>query len=70
MIKIGLPYRSNGKEFAYDARDQGLITGLERFSGEGNTSPLQYSCLENSMDRKAWRPTVHGVSKSQTRLSN
>ena len=40
MIKIGFPYRSNGKEFAYDARDQGLITGLERFSGEGNTSPL------------------------------
>ena len=66
MIKIGLPCSSNSKEFARDAGDQGLIPGLERFSGEGNTSPLQYSCLENSMDREAWWPTVHGVSKSQT----
>ena len=38
--------------------------------GEGNSNPLQYSCLENSMDREAWRATVHGVAKSWTLLSN
>ena len=40
-----------------------------RFPGEGNGNPLKYSCLENPMERGAWWPTVHGVSKSQTRLS-
>ena len=49
-----------------DIRDTGLIPGSERFPGEGNGNPLQYSCLENSMDRGAWRATVHGVTKSQT----
>ena len=39
-------------------------------NGEGNGNPLQYSCLENSMDGEAWWATVHGVAKSQTRLSN
>ena len=39
---------------------------LGRLPGEGNTNPLQYSCLENPMDRGAWRATVHGVAKSQT----
>ena len=38
--------------------------------GEGNNNPLQYSCLENSMDREAWQATAHGVAKSQTQLSN
>ena len=42
----------------------------ERKKGGGNDNPLQYSCLENSMDRGAWRATVHGVPKSQTRLSD
>ena len=51
-----------------DAGDMGLIPGSGRFLGEGNGNPLQYSCLENSMDREAWWVTVHGVSKSQTRL--
>ena len=40
------------------------------FSGEGNGNPLQYSCLENSKDRGAWQATIHGVAKSQTRLSD
>ena len=61
---------SNGKESACDAGDQGSIPGLVSFSGEGNGNPLQYSCLENSVDREAWRATVHGITKSQTRLSD
>ena len=47
----------------------GSISGSGRSPGEGNGNPLQYSCLENSMDRGAWRATVHGLAKSQTRLS-
>ena len=46
------------------------IPGLERSPGEGNGNPLQYSCLENLMDRGAWRTTVHGVTKSRTQLSD
>ena len=46
-------------------RDTGSIPGSERFPGEGNGNPLQYSCLENTMDRGAWWTTVHGVAKSQ-----
>ena len=56
----------NSKESAHNARNQGLIPGSERYSGEGNGYPLQYSCLENSMDRGTWWTTVHGVSKSHT----
>ena len=55
---------------AREARDAGLIPGLERFPGGGNGNPLQDSCLENSMDRRTWQATVHGVTKSRTRLSN
>ena len=47
-----------------------LIPGLRRSSGKGNGYPLQNSCLENLMDRGTWQATVHGVAKSQTRLSN
>ena len=47
----------------------GSIPESERSPGEGNGNPLQYSCLENSMDKGAWRATVHGLAKSQTRLS-
>ena len=47
-----------------------FLPGSGRFPGEGNSNPLQYSCLENSMDRGLWHSTVHGVAKSQTRLSN
>ena len=51
------------------AGDLSLIPGLERSLGEGNGYPLQYSCLEHSMGRGAWRATIHRVTKSQTRLS-
>ena len=54
---------------AGDPRDMGLIPVLERACEGGNGNPLQYSCLENSMDRKAWWATVHGIAKNQTRLS-
>ena len=46
--------------------DMGMIPGLGRSPGEGNGNPLQYSCLENSMDRGAWKATVHRVVKSRT----
>ena len=49
-----------------DTRNSGLIPGSGRSPGEGNGNPLQYSCLENSMDRGAWQTTVHGLTKSQT----
>ena len=52
-----------------NARDMGLIPGLGRSSGIGNGNPLQYSCLENSLDREAWWATVHGVTKNWTQLS-
>ena len=55
---------------AYNAEDLGSIPGLRRSPGEGNGTPLQYSCLENSMDGGTWKATVHGVAKSQTRLSD
>ena len=58
------------KESACNAGDLGSIPGSGRSPGEGNGNPLQYSCLENSMDRGAQRTTVHGVTKSQTGLSN
>ena len=54
---------------ARDSRDLGLIPGLGRCPGGGNGDPLQYSCLENPMDRGAWWAAVHGVAKNQTRLS-
>ena len=55
---------SDGKESACNAGDTGLIPG--RSPGEVNGYPLQYSCLENPMDRGAWQATVHGVTKSWT----
>ena len=55
---------------AGDVRDTGLIPGLGRSPGGGHGNPLQYSCLENPMDRGAWRATVHGVTKSPTGLSD
>ena len=61
---------SDGKASACNEGDSGSIPGLERSPGEGNGNPLQYSCLKNSMDRGAWWVTVHGVTKSWTRLSD
>ena len=60
------PCGSAGKESARNAGDLGSIPGLGRSPGVENGKPLQYSCLENSMDRGAWRATVHGVAKSWT----
>ena len=54
---------------AGDTRDMGSIPGLGRSPGGGNGNPLQYSCLENSVDRGAWRATVDGVAKRRTQLS-
>jgi len=54
----------DSKESACNARDLDSIPGLESSPREGNGYPLQYSCLENSMDRGAWQATVHGVAKS------
>ena len=53
-----------------DIRDEDLISGLGRSPGTGNDNPLQYPCLENSIDREVWWGTAHGVAKSQTQLSN
>ena len=60
----GLPGSSAGKESSCNAGDLGLIPGLGRSPAEGNSYPLQYSCLGNSMNRGAWKATVHGVTKS------
>ena len=70
IMQIGFPDGSDGKEYACNARDPGLIPGSGRSLGEGNGSPPQYSCLENQMDGGAWQATVHGLAKSRTRLSD
>ena len=66
--KPGLPKWCSGKASSANAGDKGSIPGTGRSPGEGNSNPLQYSCLENPMDRGAWRTIVHRVAKSQTRL--
>ena len=60
----GFPGGSDGKESAGNAGDLGSIPGSGRSPGEGNGNSLQYSCLENSMDRGAWQAAVHAVAKS------
>ena len=67
---MGFPCGSDGEEFACNAGDLGSILGSGRSPGEGNGNPLQYSCLENSVDKGAWQATVHGVAKSGTGLSD
>ena len=64
------PGGSDGKASAYSAGDLGSIPGWGRSLGEGNGNPLQYSCLKNPMDGGAWQATVHGVTKSRTRLND
>ena len=64
------PGGSDGKASAYNAGYLGSIPRLGRSSGEGNGNSLQYSCLENPTDGRAWWATVHGVTKSRTRLSD
>ena len=66
---IELKFGSDGKESACNAGDLGSIPGLGRSPGGWHRNPLQYSCLENSMDRGAWQAMVHGVSKSRTQLT-
>ena len=61
---------SDSKESACTVRDLGSIPGSKRSPGGGNGNPLQYSCLDNPINKRAWRATVYGVAKSQTRLSN
>ena len=63
------PGSSVGKESACNAGDPGSIPEMERYPGEGNGYPLQYSCLGNPMDRGAWPAIVHGVPKSRTQLT-
>jgi len=60
---MGFPGGSDSKKICCDAGDLGLIPGWERSPGEGNGYPLQYSCLDNSMDRGALWATVHGVAQ-------
>ena len=67
---MDFPGGSDGKEFASNTGDLCSTPGLERSPGEGNGYPLQHSCLENPMDRGAWLATVHGVTRSQTGLSD
>ena len=62
-MDVGFPCSSVGKESACSTGDPGSIPGLGRFPGEGNGNPLQYSCLENPIDRGAWQATVHGVAR-------
>ena len=67
---LELPGGSEVKVSACNVGDLGSIPGLGRSPGERNVNPLQYSCLENPMDRGAWWATVHGVAKSRTQLSD
>ena len=68
--KWGFPGGSDGKESAYHVEDPGSIPGSGRSPGEENGYPLQYSCLESSMDRGAWQATVHGVAKRWSQMSD
>ena len=67
---MGFPGGSVGKESAYNAGEADSIPGSQRSPGKGNGNPLQYSCLENPMDRGTWWATVHEVTNSWTWLSN
>ena len=65
----GFQHGSDGKESTYKCRRPGFDPWVGKIPGGGHGNLLQYSCLENSMDKGAWWTTVHGVSQSQTRLS-
>ena len=67
---MGLPWWLSGKESTYSTGDLGFILGFGRSLGGGHGNPLQYSCLENLVDRGAWWATAHGVAKGRTRLSD
>ena len=66
---LGAPWWISSKESACNAgaaEDEGLIPGLGRAPGVGNGNPLQYSCLESSMDKEAWKSTIHGIAERRT----
>ena len=67
---MGFPYSSVGKESACNAGDPGSVPGSGRSPGEGNGNSLQYSCLENPMDRGAWQAAVHGVARLRHDLTS
>ena len=69
-LHLGFPGSSVVKKPPASAGDVDSIPGSGRSHGEGNSNPLQYSCLGNPMDRGAWRAIVHGVTKNQTQLSD
>ena len=69
-MTLTFPGGSDSEEYACSAGDLGLIPGSGGSPGEGNGNALQYSCLDNSMDRGAWQATVHAVAKSWTQLSD
>ena len=70
ILASGFSGGSDAKESACNVEDLSSIPGLGRCPGEGNGYPLQYSRLENSVDRGAWQATFHGVTRSWTRLSD
>ena len=65
-MQKGFPCGSDGKESACNEGDPGSVSGLGRSPGEENGNPLQCSCLDKSMNRDAWRATVHGIAESDT----
>ena len=67
-VLLGFPGGSDDKESACNMGDLGSVPGLGRSPGGGHGNPIQYSCLENPKDRRAWPAIVHGVTESQTRL--
>ena len=69
ILKVGFPGGASVKNLCVNAGDTVSIPSLVRSPGEGNGNQFQYCCLENSMDRGAWRAKIHGVAKSQTQLS-
>ena len=69
-VKWGFPHSSVGKSSACNAGDLGSVPESGSSPGEGNDNPLQYSCLENPMDRRTWQPIVQRVTKSQAQLSD
>ena len=69
LLPGGVSWWLSGKEHACNAGDPGFDPWVAKIPGEGNGNPLQYSCLENPMDRGAWGATVQGATESRTRLS-
>ena len=70
VLSTAFPGGSDSKEPACNAGDSGSIPRSGKSPEKGNGNPLQYSCLENSVDRRAWWATVHGITKNQMQLSD